>query len=144
MTTFTTDDRLNAESNTKEQVGKHTPGPWSVSANVSRHVIGPKGGVVASAELTWTNEISEANAKHIVACVNACEGLPDGCLDGGWTALGASRYAKKLETINAELLEALERLLQSYKRLKPYASPFLSDNERLAELAIAKARGEKV
>lgn len=32
MTTFTTDDRLNAESNTKKQVNKHTPGPWHTYA----------------------------------------------------------------------------------------------------------------
>lgn len=45
----------------------HTPGPWKISQNVTRHVIGPKGGVVACAELTWTNEITEANASLIAA-----------------------------------------------------------------------------
>lgn len=30
-------------------------------------------------------------------CMKACEGLPDGPLDGGWTAVGMSAYAKKLE-----------------------------------------------
>jgi len=29
--------------------------------------------------------------------MKACEGLPDGALDGGWTAAGMSAYAAKLE-----------------------------------------------
>ena len=37
------------------------------------------------------------NEEHTVKCVNACAGLPEGALDGGWTAEGISAYAKKLE-----------------------------------------------
>lgn len=44
---------------------KPTPGPWKVSQNVSRHVVGPTGGVIASAELSCKQEISEANARLI-------------------------------------------------------------------------------
>lgn len=40
-----------------------------------------------------------------------------------------------------ELLEALERLLQSYGNLKPPHYP-MSDPEKQAQSAIAKARGE--
>ena len=42
---------------------KPTKGPWKVSQNVSRHVVGPTGGVIASAELSCKQEISEANAR---------------------------------------------------------------------------------
>jgi hypothetical protein len=54
---------------------QHTPGPWSVSQNVSRHVIGKNGGVVACAELTWTAEISEANARLIAAAPDLLNAL---------------------------------------------------------------------
>lgn len=35
--------------------------------------------------------------EYVQACVNACAGLPEGAIAGGWTALGLSRYAKGLE-----------------------------------------------
>ena len=31
-------------------------------------------------------------------CIHACSGLPDGAIDGGWTAYGMSTYAKRIET----------------------------------------------
>jgi hypothetical protein len=34
----------------------------------------------------------------------ACKGLPDGAIDGGWTALGMSSYAKRLEDALNEIL----------------------------------------
>lgn len=50
---------------------KHTKGPWRISQNVSRHVIGPKGGVVTCGELTWdgpgSTEVADANARLIAA-----------------------------------------------------------------------------
>jgi hypothetical protein len=39
----------------------------------------------------------ERNDMDAEKCMKACEGLPDGALDGGWTAVGMSAYAKKLE-----------------------------------------------
>lgn len=52
---------------------KPTPGPWKVSQNVSRHVVGPTGGVIASAELSCKQEISEANARLIAAAPELLE-----------------------------------------------------------------------
>lgn len=58
---------------------KWTPGPWRISQNVSRHVIAPKGGVVACAELTWdgpgSNDIANANARLIAAAPAMYEAL---------------------------------------------------------------------
>ncbi len=82
------------------------------------------------------------NSKHIVACVNACKGLPDGCLDGGWTALGASQYAKRLEIINTELLEALESLIREGVDGSTISFPHTAPQTIKAKAAIAKARGE--
>ena len=69
---------------------RHTPGPWNVSQNVTRHVIGPEGGVVACAELTWTNEITEANARLIAAAPNLLKALTDliANQDATWVAAG--------------------------------------------------------
>ena len=50
------------------------------------------------------------NARRIVACVNACAGLPNDALDGGWTAAGLSEYAKRLEQQRDELLAAAKNL----------------------------------
>lgn len=39
----------------------------------------------------------EANARRLVACWNACDGLSDEALDGGWNVRSMSAYAKGLE-----------------------------------------------
>lgn len=39
----------------------------------------------------------EANARRLVACWNALDGLSQDALDGDWTAKGISAYAKSLE-----------------------------------------------
>ncbi|MDN2710662.1 hypothetical protein O0880_14655 [Janthinobacterium sp. SUN118] len=39
----------------------------------------------------------EANARRMVACWNALDGLHDDALGGGWTAAGMNAYAKDLE-----------------------------------------------
>lgn len=39
----------------------------------------------------------EANARRLVACWNACDGLHDDALGDGWTAAGMNGYAKDLE-----------------------------------------------
>jgi len=44
--------------------------------------------------------------------------------------------------LNGELLEALKSLVNSYQRLKPMGYP-LSDSEKQAQAAIAKATGDE-
>lgn len=51
---------------------------------------------------------SIANSRRIVACVNACEGVGDDAMYGGWTAAGMSAYTKNLEQQRDELLSALK------------------------------------
>ena len=123
-------------------MNKHTPGPWftSVPNEGGGILIKPIPGQV----IAQCDELPEmeANAKHIVACVNACEGLPEGCLDGGWTALGAGQYAKKLEVINAELLDALENAIPALELYKAYGWTDRKNVIFKAKAAIAKARGE--
>jgi hypothetical protein len=133
-------------------MSKHTAGPWVVRGGYSIYANGGKTPVADACLDASVAANDEANAKHIVACVNACEGLPDGCLDGGWTALGASQYAKKLEAINTELLEALvkaKELLEQATEIDfddmahiAISSEDECDMRELIESVIAKARGE--
>ena len=39
----------------------------------------------------------ERRLEYAEKCMKACEGLPDGAIDGGWTATGMSAYAARLE-----------------------------------------------
>ena len=77
--------------------------------------------------------LKEADAKRISAVLNACIDLPDEALAGGWTAKGMIAYAKSLEQKNAELLEALNDLLE-----QTGVDGWWADKARAA---IAKAKG---
>lgn len=55
----------------------------------------------------------EANARRMVACWNALDGLHDDALGGGWTAAGMNAYAKGLE----EKLRVMHDLLLAIKKL---------------------------
>ena len=99
---------------------KHTPTPWKVSAT---------GGLIVNPIETicrgfrpGTDEFPnwKENARRIVACVNACEGLKTEELEkmpgGLWKDVFVDSLDKdvlidELKTQNARLLEALNRIL---------------------------------
>lgn len=94
---------------------KHTPGPYGYGEDNDGWYLES---LSAKEKLGHGDQIayclSEDDARRISACLNACNGLPDEALDGGWTAKGIDGYAKSLErqiealeTGRAELLEAL-------------------------------------
>lgn len=94
---------------------KHTPGPYGYGEDNDGWYLES---LSAKEKLGHGDQIayclSEDDARRISACLNACNDLPDGALDGGWTAKGIDGYAKSLErqiealkTGQAELLEAL-------------------------------------
>ncbi len=58
---------------------------------------------IAPDALLSDDEIKELAGLLNFKCIQACSGLPDGALDGGWTAAGISAYTKKLEVENAKL-----------------------------------------
>jgi hypothetical protein len=84
---------------------QHTPEPWSHIGQGD--IVGSHGDDVTATYLR-TDGMGEANARRIVACVNALEGLNDHALLGGWSFRAIERYAKGLEKHCAELLSALE------------------------------------
>lgn len=80
---------------------KHTSGPWQARADNEN----PFSAWSVYGVSTWgsseficqTSGNCTANAKRIVACVNACEGISTQEIDGGWTARKLDAYAKSLE-----------------------------------------------
>lgn len=67
----------------EEQVMEYTPEPWkqgTTRIGVRFHVMEPNYGCIA--DMNGLPEQSEANARRIVACVNACSGVPTEVLEG--------------------------------------------------------------
>lgn len=59
-----------------------------------------------------TIQLSQSYAEK---CIAACAGLPNGALDGGWTALGMGSYAKRLEdALNDILCLNTDQLANAY------------------------------
>lgn len=52
------------------------------------------------------------DSRHVLA------GLPQDAIDGGWTALGMSNYAKRLETRRNELLLEIDALRKDAERYR--------------------------
>lgn len=107
---------------------QHTPEPWATDYRqftgidgidaYAQEIFDSSGNPIAQLEwypvylgngVTGTNR--KANAKRIVLCVNALEGVPTEALEGGWTAQGISAYAKSLERNQNDMVECLLRIL---------------------------------
>lgn len=56
----------------------------------------------------------EANARRMVACWNALDGLQDDALGGGWTAAGMNAYAKGLENKLAAAQDLLVEVVRPH------------------------------
>lgn len=114
----------------------HTPGPWQVVEKgqgwgdswreiwAGNHAVVRPDGYYSSKydDYEFGVAISEPNARRIVACVNACEGIPTEALESG---------------VVREVVEALEALVgEEEKRGRdPDALP-------MARAVLAKVRGE--
>ncbi len=133
---------------------KHTPAPWVVNTAGSAkkgepfriteiYVYAPNTqddtAICADVIDPVTQAPSEANARRIVACVNACEGIPTARLEAGSADVLA--YSMELHKQRDELLEALKNLVGLAKLgaapLHNYKAAI-----QVADDAIAKARSE--
>ncbi len=136
---------------------KHTPGPWRMGrkgnecriyADPDQHAIartyGPSLNGIGVCELTVPE--NKADARRIVACVNACEGFSIEELED------ANLFQDSIESGNLmyELLEALKQCrlaLEPYDDVKP--RDWKTDREKLAFAhqaacaAIAKATAQQ-
>lgn len=92
----------------------------------------------------------EANARRLVACWNACEGISTEDLESersastGWVRtasklLKATTERDSLRAVNAELLEALEGLVSVYDAMNNPRGP----KRIIADAAIASARKQE-
>lgn len=122
-------------------MSKHTPGPWGLGIRAARYLVPEPeatslkahglnaeflavsiGTKTAQVALVPLDESNEANAKRIVECVNACEGIEN-------------------PNVLPELLRALK---QTRDALIRYAGPETSLYEITeANAAIARAEGRK-
>lgn len=136
---------------------KHTPEPWRVSGNGTMRFIDASVGNGMAQEVATCMRVEhgdmEANARRIVACVNACEGIPTDYLeskDDDATKIAKRGYAEIL-TLRQQrdiLLEALECLFDSYKRLTDSGDAgnwWVEDTDegKKALTAIAAVKGDK-
>lgn len=129
-------------------MSKHTKGPWIIKKNI---IYGNDGmeSIACVLDSAWPHGLMpdpKANAKRIVSCVNALEGLSDDALDGGWNFKSMSKYCKDIESQRDELLEALELLIDDLAlraKLRNDDCLDVSDGRLIkAQEAIAKAKGE--
>lgn len=98
-------------------MSNHTPEPWSKNA-ISPTVYDSEGIAILRCEGRTLIAENEANASRIVACVNACVGVSDDALDGGWEAAGLSAYANRLEVDLAAVIAQRDELLQTVKAVQ--------------------------
>ncbi len=135
-------------------MSEHTPGPWTVNPECLTAVIkagGSKKSIANATDFSPNCSSSEyderdANARRIVVCVNACEGLSSealerlGTLDRASVAAAARRNEMviRLHESNAELLEALKDLREAIQ-----SRGVVSTVKALkkTDAAIAKAEG---
>ena len=106
---------------------KYTPEPWRTDAECGfpQDIHDSKGNLFLRCGSDFDNEIyGEANARRIVACVNACAGVDTEFLEEAPIGIFASKYGSpgyidQLEKQRDELLKALENTHNALKHFWP-------------------------
>lgn len=89
-----------------------TPAPWRIEPANKKNcwrIVGANNQVVS----TFSGSMDMENARRIVACVNACEGLPDDTLGRGVILDAMTEQEQLITDLTAQrdqLLAALEKL----------------------------------
>ena len=113
---------------------QHTPEPWGPGTEV---YISAKAGEKFGPHFAYpqghNQELCEANARRIVACVNACAGLST----VGLEKVGADfiKPIAELEQQRDQLLAALEHIATAFEA-KTTSEQFLMDEARAAIAAV--------
>ena len=122
---------------------EHTPEPWFWSEKYGEVCFRSKEddqsyGIACPVDLT-----EEANARRIVACVNACAGLPTEVLERYKLGVIGVDY-KSTKQQRDELLAALERSLESFEYIAKYGNSCGHSQLRIPDLkaVIASVEGE--
>lgn len=116
----------------------HTPEPWTAarrSAVVEIHAQNDMVGIFQGTLL----DADEANARRIVACVNACAGMPQDDVDALTQAggvMGLTVYADDMRQQRDQLLAAIEGVLANCPDAEGLSSAYAN-----ARAAIAAVKG---
>lgn len=121
---------------TAQSQEQHTKGPWKISGT----------GFVVADDKVLATDISEANARRIVACVNACVEYSTEFLERGGLRSGIKGGAQAEATLaaqNIELVEALKlaqvlrpKMLKDFGYVPEYVLDFCNN----ARALLAKAQ----
>lgn len=105
-------------------MSKHTKGPWAVNYTKFSEVRAENGAVIARCVKLTSLTNLEANARRIVACVNACEGVSTEHLINNLPIRElvtrnneALREIEALKTARTELANALSELVGEIRQL---------------------------
>lgn len=118
---------------------KHTAEPWHVGMNGSSIYDQYGWGVATITDIPTrrTAEEDKANARRIVACLNACAGIPTECLEFGPDAVAPASVLQQRD----QLLAALEHVMRCIP-LGGFAQiHHNSDTWRQIDEAITAAKG---
>lgn len=126
---------------------KHTPEPWVASIEPNKKEWGidaGKWGIAICADAPGDGT-AEGNARRIVACVNACAGIPTELLEDArcWAEAGIET-ATSLRKQRDELLAALEKCRKELSAWMRDHGDDIATQEAVADAraAIAKATGQ--
>lgn len=121
-------------------MSNHTKEPWTLDGRTV-YALDKKGVNIFSAWVQGTNISDDeltSNARRIVACVNACEGIETDELNE-YCAVSAKEY-QDIERQRDLLLDALDRIAWS-RKLGEKPSKHVEAMERIAINAIASVKG---
>jgi hypothetical protein len=119
----------------------HTSEPWAIFGAFN-HIMGieyeeaQRRGVPHA---QWTYNCSEDDARRIVACVNACEGIPTGMLEAGDAEILA--YSMRLKQQRDNLLAALKDIASRHRHRGTLAldvEEFIDIENLIAEIEASK------
>lgn len=125
--------------------GTHTPGPWSVAKGDGYFVVETRTAGIKFIAQGESEAGDLANARRIVACVNACEGLTTEALE----RLGTLDRARvQLDVVRVEALRQRDELLEALQIARDHIEMGALEvshcrDAALIRAAIAKATGER-
>ncbi len=120
---------------------QHTQEPWFIGTPPpnGEQTIGTHYGLMVAVATTGASVSSEANARRIVACVNACAGISNDVLEQYAALMPAVEHCKELEKQRDELLAELE--FQRDRNYNPFEPDCQSNNYKRLCDAIASGKG---